>query len=105
MEEPTVDMCSISERRVERRRVKEEESAVRLEVMRCCLISAKRAGRGAASPPPRDAKTDDMSPSFRGPRSRCFVAVAAVASVRVVRRGRVRSGVVRWSVKSMLAVC
>jgi hypothetical protein len=73
-------------------------------------MSAKREGRGAASPPPREAKTEDISPSFRGPRSRtvCFVALAVAARERVVRRGR-RSGVrggVRRSTDSILAcVC
>ena len=54
-------------------------------------MSAKREGRCVASPPPREAKTEDISPSFRGPRSRvvCW-AVAAAARFRVeVRRGRV----------------
>jgi hypothetical protein len=69
-------------------------------------MSEKREGRGVASPPPREAKTEDISPSFRGPRSRGTCCVAAAARVRVVRRGRrveVRGGE-RRSAESMLAI-
>ena len=104
MSELTVEMCSISVRREERRRVHEAEIASWWGARRWVLMSAKREGRGVASPPPREAKTEDISPSFRGPRSRGVRwAGAAVARVRDVRR-RVRVEGVRRSVESMMAV-
>ncbi len=62
-------------------------------------MAAKRGGRGGAAPL-RDAKTDEMSPSFR--RSFGEAAAAAVASVRVLRRGRVRREEARRRVQSMV---
>ena len=92
MEEPVVEIFSTSERRVESRRAKEEDIADALEAMRCCFTSAKREGSGVASPPLRDAKTEEISPSFRGPLSRGVgsAAVAIVARVRVLMRGEMR---------------
>lgn len=82
MGEPTLWMCSTSERRVERRRDQDAVIAGSLCAIRCCLMNAKREGRGVASSGEREAKTEEISPSFRGPRSRGVCVWAAVASVR-----------------------
>lgn len=78
--EPVVAILSISLRSVDRSRVQDAVIADSLPAMRSCLTLANRSGRGAASPPDREANTDDMSPSFFAACSR----VVAVASVLVV---------------------
>ncbi len=62
-------MFSTSVRRVERRRDQEAWIWGSWELMRAVLMAAKRGGRGVASAPEREAKTEDISPSFRA-RSR-----------------------------------
>jgi hypothetical protein len=68
--------------------------------MREDFMSAKREGRGTASPPEREAKTEEMSPSAREARETC--GCVAVARVQW-RRGRlVLRGTSRWrSVESI----
>jgi hypothetical protein len=72
-------------------------------------MDANRAGSGVASVPEREAKTEEMSPSFRGPRPRGVdvCVCVAVAMVRENLRGltprlarRVESimeNLMRWS--------
>lgn len=88
MSEPMVEICSISERRAERRRVQEAAMAGGWGRRRDCFIEAKRAGSGVPSVPEREAKTEEMSPSFRGPRTRsCVWVCVAVMMVRERLRG------------------
>ena len=83
IEEPAVEMSSISERREARRRDQEAMSAASWPWIREDLSSAKRVGRGTASPPEREAKTEEMSPSFFGAYLLCVAVAVAVAKVRV----------------------
>lgn len=55
-------------------------------------MAAKRAGRGVASVPEREAKTEEISPSARAPRSRVVCCVAVVSARRRCER-EIRRGV------------
>ena len=72
-----VAMISTSLRNAASSRVQDSEMADSLPLIKFCLIIPKRAGKGVASPPDNEAKTDDISPSFFAPCSR-VVAVARV---------------------------
>lgn len=94
MSEPAVAISLISERREERRRDQEATMAGAWGRRRDCFMDAKRAGKGVASVPERDAKTEDISPSFRGPRSRGADVCVCVAVVMV--RENLRGFTPRW---------
>lgn len=83
MDEPVVAMVFISVRREERRRDQEARMAGVWGRRRDVLMDAKRAGSGVGSAPESDAKTEEMSPSFRGPRSLGVEDAACVAVARV----------------------
>ena len=87
MSEPVVAISLISERREERRRDQEATMAGAWGSRRDCFMDAKRAGKGVASVPEREAKTEEISPSFRGPRPREADVCVAVAMVRENLRG------------------
>lgn len=80
--EPCVEICSISDRRVERSRCHEAVISFSRPWTRDVLMSAKRSGRGVRAAPKREAKTDEMSPSFLAARD------AAAAAATVLRGGR-----------------
>jgi hypothetical protein len=67
MAEPVVEMCWISERREARSCDQEEMRADSWIWIREDFRVAKRGGRGMASEVDREAKTEEMSPSFLGP--------------------------------------
>jgi hypothetical protein len=66
MDGPVDAIVSISERREERRRVQEARISGAWGRRSWDFMCAKRAGRGSVVPE-REAKTEEMSPSFRGP--------------------------------------
>jgi hypothetical protein len=80
--EPTVEMCWISERRAERSRDQEESRACSWLWIREDLSSAKRGGKGTAEELESEAKTEEISPSFLGPRERGVLCTC----VAVVKR-------------------
>lgn len=64
--EPVEAICSISERREERRRVQDATISEACGRRSCDFMFAKRGGRGSVMTE-REAKTEEMSPSFLGP--------------------------------------
>lgn len=102
--EPIEAIVSTSERRVERRRDQEAWISGSWLRINDVLMSANREGRGFGSAPERDAKTDEISPSFRD-RSRVW-GCAAVARERA-RRGMMtpRGRVMVRKVESILVYC
>ncbi len=65
--EPTLDTCSISKWREESRRNQEDVRTSSCDRSREVFSSAKRGGSGTAEELEREAKTEEMSPSFLGP--------------------------------------
>jgi hypothetical protein len=101
MSDPTDEILSISLRSAFRRRDQEAWIADSLPRMRLLFMSANLWGRGVASEPLREAKTEEISPSFLGPLSRGCGEVA-VARVRPRDRLAPHRGITRRSVDSIM---